>query len=208
MLRGLAYTRCMPVGLTPPCHPPTAPPPADNTWQLLESAIHEINNHNSSGLSFEELYRCACCWHCCCCDACQWGVCRSSLPLACCPRHPLPPQPHAAQALAASTRTHPRSNAYNMVVNKHGERLYRGLVETETAHLHKVGSASWAGRRRYLSGPEWAGAQLFNSTRLGGGLLLGAMHSDGGCGWTLCAWPECAASASSGLRANPRLEYR
>lgn len=31
--------------------------PADNTWQLLESAIHEINSHNASGLSFEELYR-------------------------------------------------------------------------------------------------------------------------------------------------------
>ena len=25
-----------------------------------------------------------------------------------------------------------------MVVNKYGERLYRGLVDTETAHLHKV----------------------------------------------------------------------
>ena len=24
---------------------------------MLESAIHEINNHNASGLSFEELYR-------------------------------------------------------------------------------------------------------------------------------------------------------
>ncbi|EFN52532.1 hypothetical protein CHLNCDRAFT_138949 [Chlorella variabilis] len=59
---------------------------ADNTWLLLESAIHEINNHNASGLSFEELYR----------------------------------------------------NAYNMVVNKYGERLYRGLVDTETAHLRKV----------------------------------------------------------------------
>jgi hypothetical protein len=30
---------------------------AENTWQLLENAIHEINNHNASGLSFEELYR-------------------------------------------------------------------------------------------------------------------------------------------------------
>ena len=24
---------------------------------MLEDAIHEINNHNASGLSFEELYR-------------------------------------------------------------------------------------------------------------------------------------------------------
>ncbi|KAL4421065.1 hypothetical protein ABPG77_001360 [Micractinium sp. CCAP 211/92] len=59
---------------------------ADNTWQLLESAIREINSHNASGLSFEELYR----------------------------------------------------NAYNMVVNKYGDRLYRGLVETETRHLSEV----------------------------------------------------------------------
>ena len=26
---------------------------------MLEDAIHEINNHNASGLSFEELYRSA-----------------------------------------------------------------------------------------------------------------------------------------------------
>ena len=32
-------------------------PFADKTWQVLEAAIHEINNHNASGLSFEELYR-------------------------------------------------------------------------------------------------------------------------------------------------------
>lgn len=30
---------------------------ADNTWQILEDAIHKIHNHNSSHLSFEELYR-------------------------------------------------------------------------------------------------------------------------------------------------------
>ena len=30
---------------------------ADKTWKVLEDAIHEINNHNASGLSFEELYR-------------------------------------------------------------------------------------------------------------------------------------------------------
>jgi hypothetical protein len=29
----------------------------EKTWAVLESAIHEINNHNASGLSFEELYR-------------------------------------------------------------------------------------------------------------------------------------------------------
>ena len=31
---------------------------AEKTWKVLEDAIHEINNHNASGLSFEELYRC------------------------------------------------------------------------------------------------------------------------------------------------------
>lgn len=29
----------------------------DKTWKILEHAIHEIYNHNASGLSFEELYR-------------------------------------------------------------------------------------------------------------------------------------------------------
>ena len=32
-------------------------PPSEKTWKVLEDAIHEINNHNASGLSFEELYR-------------------------------------------------------------------------------------------------------------------------------------------------------
>eukprot|EP00898_Chlorokybus_atmophyticus_P002087 jgi/Chlat1/287/Chrsp1S03176 len=31
---------------------------ADKTWKILADAIHEINNHNASGLSFEELYSC------------------------------------------------------------------------------------------------------------------------------------------------------
>jgi cullin 3 len=30
---------------------------AEKTWKFLENAIHEINNRNSSGLSFEELHR-------------------------------------------------------------------------------------------------------------------------------------------------------
>lgn len=30
---------------------------ADSTWQVLEDAIHKIHSHNSSRLSFEELYR-------------------------------------------------------------------------------------------------------------------------------------------------------
>lgn len=51
----------------------------------------------------------------------------------CCPAH--------TSGLPAPTVRLPCSNAYNMVVNKHGERLYRGLVETETSHLQKVGTA-------------------------------------------------------------------
>ncbi|XP_071702046.1 cullin-3A-like [Rutidosis leptorrhynchoides] len=30
---------------------------AEKTWKVIEDAIHEIYNHNASGLSFEELYR-------------------------------------------------------------------------------------------------------------------------------------------------------
>jgi cullin 3 len=58
----------------------------EKTWALLENAIHEINNDNSSGLSFEELHR----------------------------------------------------NAYNMVVNKYGPRLYTGLQITTEKHLAKI----------------------------------------------------------------------
>ncbi|XP_009385642.2 cullin-3A isoform X2 [Musa acuminata AAA Group] len=59
---------------------------AEKTWKVLEHAIHEIYNHNASGLSFEELYR----------------------------------------------------NAYNMVLHKHGEKLYSGLVTTMTWHLKEI----------------------------------------------------------------------
>ncbi|XP_065039588.1 cullin-3A-like isoform X1 [Musa acuminata AAA Group] len=59
---------------------------AEKTWKVLEHAIHEIYNHNASGLSFEELYR----------------------------------------------------NAYNMVLHKHGEKLYSGLMTTMTWHLKEI----------------------------------------------------------------------
>ncbi|WOK93273.1 cullin-3A-like [Canna indica] len=59
---------------------------AEKTWKVLEHAIHEIYNHNASGLSFEELYR----------------------------------------------------NAYNMVLHKHGEKLYSGLVTIMTCHLKEI----------------------------------------------------------------------
>ena len=42
---------------------------ADKTWKVLEDAIHEINNHNASGLSFEELYRQATCS-----SLCKWAI--------------------------------------------------------------------------------------------------------------------------------------
>ncbi|KAK2365829.1 cullin-3A [Trifolium repens] len=59
---------------------------AEKTWKIIEHAIHEIYNHNASGLSFEELYR----------------------------------------------------NAYNMVLQKFGEKLYSGLVTTMTSHLRQI----------------------------------------------------------------------
>ena len=31
---------------------------AEKTWRILEDAIQQVYNHNASGLSFEELYRC------------------------------------------------------------------------------------------------------------------------------------------------------
>ena len=55
---GAAADLPLPARATSPAVDALRPPwPADNTWQLLESAIQEINNHNASGLSFEELYR-------------------------------------------------------------------------------------------------------------------------------------------------------
>lgn len=59
---------------------------AENTWNLLKNAIHEIHRQNASGLSFEELYR----------------------------------------------------NAYNMVLHKYGDLLYRGLREVVHEHLLSV----------------------------------------------------------------------
>eukprot|EP00887_Chlorella_sp_A99_P000390 scaffold13.g390.t1 len=97
---------------------------AENTWKLLESAIQEINNQNASGLSFEELYRRAAAERC--------------------RRAPRAPRAAAAAVCVRVQRgALPPSaeNAYNMVVNKYGERLYRGLVETETKHLLGIAEA-------------------------------------------------------------------
>ncbi|MCI44228.1 cullin-3A-like, partial [Trifolium medium] len=32
------------------------PKNADETWKIVEQAIHRIYNHNASGLNFEQLY--------------------------------------------------------------------------------------------------------------------------------------------------------
>ncbi|XP_062191598.1 cullin-3B-like [Phragmites australis] len=58
----------------------------DKSWRKLHDAIREIYNHNSSGLSFEELYR----------------------------------------------------TAYNMVLNKHGPKLYEKLTENMKEHLDEM----------------------------------------------------------------------
>lgn len=78
---------CVQFKIEPFRHPLKVDPDyPEKTWALLENAIHEINNDNSSGLSFEELHR----------------------------------------------------NAYNMVVNKYGPRLYSGLQKTTEEHLAKI----------------------------------------------------------------------
>lgn len=59
---------------------------ADNTWATLRDAISEINNRNTSNLSFEQLYR----------------------------------------------------FSYNMVLYKHGDFLYNGLINLLTEHLQRV----------------------------------------------------------------------
>ena len=43
-----------------------------------------------------------------------------------------------SQVLKGVTHLLDIRNAYNMVINKFGDRLYSGLVETETAHLRGI----------------------------------------------------------------------
>lgn len=78
---------------------------------MLEDAIHEINNHNASGLSFEELYR---------------YIAHTSLPPSL-----------FVQSQASAIRAFCR-NAYNMVINKFGDQLYNGLEETIVKHLQLI----------------------------------------------------------------------
>ena len=84
--------------------------PAEKTWKVLEDAIHEINNHNASGLSFEELYRFA---H------------SSKLNYV---------FGHAQRLIKCLSSR----NAYNMVINKFGDQLYNGLEETIIKHLQLI----------------------------------------------------------------------
>ncbi|CAI5532968.1 unnamed protein product [Closterium sp. Naga37s-1] len=141
---------------------------AEKTWGILEDAIHQIYNHNASGLSFEELYRYA------------FYPSRGAsslpplLPSSTCgipnsrisrphPPH-LQPQRLGAQLRRALPDAIPRiynhnasglsfeelyRNAYNMVLHKYGGRLYAGLVVAQRAQhgaaLHKYGDRLYAG---------------------------------------------------------------
>lgn len=82
---------------------------------MLEDAIHEINNHNASGLSFEELYR--------------------SLLVQKQDRKLGHPEMHIMLHISVQTCCR---NAYNMVINKFGDQLYNGLEETIIKHLQNI----------------------------------------------------------------------
>ena len=86
---------------------------------MLESAIHEIFNQNQSGLSFEELYR----------RAQRSAACGSCIAA-----------PSTLATLVLSIKLVPWCcrNAYNMVINKCGDRLYSGLVAKTTSHLATI----------------------------------------------------------------------
>jgi cullin 3 len=113
-------------------HAPMDDDHVQKTWSTLRHAIDQIFAHNASGLSFEELYRCA---------ARGGGVVARRAALRVRQR-----RFHATLALPDTRAYRPahappspavahRRNAYNMVLHKHGERLYNGLTETVRAHL-------------------------------------------------------------------------
>ena len=117
---------------------------ADKTWKILEDAIHEINNHNASGLSFEELYRYPS-------MLIEWATgqlesmgqdirpgiaCGNVFHMGrltgrCCPAV-------VCHRRSEGPWTWCRRNAYNMVINKFGDRLYSGLVNTIKSHLSSI----------------------------------------------------------------------
>ncbi|KAL8161506.1 hypothetical protein V2J09_012995 [Rumex salicifolius] len=116
---------------------------AEKTWKILEHAIHEIYNHNASGLSFEELY--------------SFG---SSFPSSIPTTHShrkkhierlsvlIMPVTNTIYVhclfgnsqglLMENILPLDVRNAYNMVLHKFGEKLYTGLVMTMTAHLKEI----------------------------------------------------------------------
>ncbi|RYR33115.1 hypothetical protein Ahy_A10g047690 [Arachis hypogaea] len=89
---------------------------AEKTWKVLEHAIHEIYNHNASGLSFEELYS------------------HSPLPLDGVWNTLF----RIHQFMPWCKNSEVAWNAYNMVLHKFGEKLYSGLVTTMTSHLKEI----------------------------------------------------------------------
>ncbi|GJT95822.1 cullin 3 [Tanacetum coccineum] len=99
---------------------------AEKTWKILEHAIHEIYNHNASGLSFEELYSV----QCACVNVKLYSVVCYIL----------------FRVLGFLNRNkeikvghkQAKRNAYNMVLHKFGEKLYSGLVSTMTSHLKEI----------------------------------------------------------------------
>ncbi|KAL2341741.1 hypothetical protein Fmac_009681 [Flemingia macrophylla] len=112
---------------------------ADKTWKILEHAIHEFYNHNASGLSFEELYRC--CAHMpkliCCTIFWYWGseaIYDYDVATNCsCKALFVSGSHYVIINLVGCT-----INAYNMVLHKFGEKLYSGLVSTMTGHLKDI----------------------------------------------------------------------
>lgn len=95
----------------------------ETTWKMLQKAIHEINNHNESLLSFEELYRC--------------GGAGGSVVYASTITNTGTPCPTLLCGKYTFITTNLR-NGYNMVINKFGDRLYSGLEETQRQHLRNV----------------------------------------------------------------------
>ena len=123
---------------------------------MLKDAIHEINHHNASGLSFEELYR-------------RVASEASIVQLTLCVRRRVPSWCHfrtfdhtvslALSALSprrlrliSSSQSFPpppppspprpgNRSAYNMVLHRHGRALYDGLVATVTEHLREIAAA-------------------------------------------------------------------
>ncbi|CBI22194.3 unnamed protein product, partial [Vitis vinifera] len=110
---------------------------AEKTWKILEHAIHEIYNHNASGLSFEELYSAPK-------RNFQIGPLKRQIVMD--PNYAdktwkiLEEGIHEIYNCNISGLSFEElyRNAYNMVLHKFGEKLYSGLVTTMTHHLEVI----------------------------------------------------------------------